>query len=65
MFLRNRQMLPVAWRLSGLENLGDDFSVSHESGVIEPYAEFELSAYFRAMKAVAVSRKTIRLEVNL
>ena len=57
-------MLPVAWRLGGLENLGDDFSVSHEKGRIEPFCEFELNAYFRAMKAVAFNRKTIRLEVR-
>lgn len=65
LYLRNSTLLPVAWRLSGLENLGDDFSVSQESGVIAARSEFALHAYFRAMKAVTqTSRRSIRLEVS-
>ena len=57
-------MLPVLWRLSGLESLGDDFSVSQESGIIDPLQEFPLHAYFRAMKPVTTNKKSIRLEVS-
>ena len=63
LYLRNSTLLPVAWRLNGLENLGDDFSVSQESGVIDPKSEFALHAYFRAMKPVNTNRKAVRLEV--
>ena len=65
LYLRNPTMLPVLWRLSGLESLGDDFSVSQESGIIEPLQEFPLHAYFRAMKPVTTNKKSIRLEVSL
>lgn len=64
LYLRNSTLLPVAWRLNGLENLGDDFSVSQETGVIAPRSEFALNAYFRAMKPVTTNRRSMRLEVS-
>ncbi len=65
MYLRNSQLAPVAWRLNGLENLGDDFSVSQESGTIDAKSEFALNFFFRAMKPVTTNKKSIRLEVSL
>ena len=65
LYLRNSTQLPVAWRLSGLENLGDDFTVAADSGVVEPLSEFPLQAYFRAMKPVQTSKRMIRLEVSV
>ncbi|XP_022080460.1 hydrocephalus-inducing protein homolog isoform X2 [Acanthaster planci] len=62
-YLRNSTLLPVAWRLSGLENLGDDFSVTTDSGVIDPKSEFALNAHFRAMRPTNL-KKMIRLEVS-
>ena len=62
-YLRNSTLLPVSWKLSGLENLGDDFSVTQESGVIEPKSEYALNAHFRAMKPVITNKKMVRLEV--
>jgi len=64
LFLRNRTLIPVGWRLSGLENLGDDFSVSQDNGVVAPNTEFALQAHFRATKPVITNRKSIRLEVQ-
>ncbi|NXQ99391.1 HYDIN protein, partial [Sagittarius serpentarius] len=61
--LRNRTLLPVAWRLSGLENLGEDFSVSQDEGIVGPRAEFGVRLYFKATKALSI-KKTIRLEVS-
>jgi hypothetical protein len=58
-------MLPVAWHLTGLESLGDDFSVSLEGGVIPPKSEFNLNVYFRALKQVITNRKAIRIEVRI
>ncbi|XP_077975805.1 hydrocephalus-inducing protein homolog isoform X2 [Styela clava] len=63
LFLRNSTMLPVAWRVAGMENMGDDFSLSQDSGVIEPRCEFGLQMHFRATKAMNL-KKTIRLEVS-
>ncbi|XP_071959113.1 hydrocephalus-inducing protein homolog isoform X2 [Antedon mediterranea] len=62
-YLRNSTLLPVSWRISGLENLGDDFSVTTDSGVIDPKSEFALNAHFRAMKPINL-KKTVRLEVS-
>ena len=61
--LHNTTLLPVAWRLTGLENLGDDFSVSQELGVIQPKTDFALNVYFRALKPVTTNRKAVRIEV--
>lgn len=62
-FLRNSSLIPVGWRLSGLENLGEDFSVSVDSGIVEPRTEFALQAHFRATKPVVTTKKSIRLEI--
>lgn len=61
-FLRNSTLLPVQWRLNGLENLGDDFSVVTDHGVIEPRSEYGLQVHFRAARPVTI-KKIIRLEV--
>ncbi|XP_067905917.1 hydrocephalus-inducing protein homolog [Heterodontus francisci] len=60
--MRNICLLPVAWRITGLESLGDDFSLSQDQGVIDPKSEFCVHMYFRAMRQVNL-RKYIRLEV--
>ncbi|EDV21657.1 uncharacterized protein TRIADDRAFT_30117, partial [Trichoplax adhaerens] len=62
LYLRNPTLLPVAWKVSGMENLGEDFSLTTEQGVIEPHTEFALNAHFKAVKATNL-KKTIRIEV--
>ncbi|XP_038663072.1 hydrocephalus-inducing protein homolog [Scyliorhinus canicula] len=61
--LRNNCLLPVAWRITGLESLGDDFSLSQDQGVIDAKSEFFVHMNFRAMRQVNL-RKYIRLEVH-
>jgi len=61
--IRNVTLLPVAWRLTGLEHLGDDFSVSQEGGVIQPKTDFLITVFFRALKPVTTNRKAVRIEV--
>ncbi|XP_044289866.1 hydrocephalus-inducing protein homolog [Varanus komodoensis] len=63
LYLKNFTPLPVAWRVSGLENLGDDFSVSEDMGLIEPFSEYCLLVHFKATKALNI-KKAIRLEVS-
>ncbi|XP_074864560.1 hydrocephalus-inducing protein homolog isoform X2 [Carettochelys insculpta] len=63
LFLRNASPMPVAWRLSGLENLGDDFSVSQDQGTIGPRSEYCLQLHFKASKPLSI-KKIIRLEVS-
>ncbi|XP_066569678.1 hydrocephalus-inducing protein homolog [Amia ocellicauda] len=63
LYLRNSTLLPVAWRLSGLEALGDEVTVSQDQGIIQPQAEFSLQMHFRAKKPINLKR-VIRLEVS-
>ncbi|XP_077612463.1 hydrocephalus-inducing protein homolog [Crocuta crocuta] len=60
--LRNVTPLPVAWRITSLEHLGDDFTVSTMQGSIPPKAEYSLQIHFQPSKPVNIKR-VIRLEV--
>ncbi|XP_008573444.1 PREDICTED: hydrocephalus-inducing protein homolog [Galeopterus variegatus] len=60
--LRNVTPLPVAWRISSLEHLGDDFTVSTMQGTIPATAEYSLHVHFQPSKPVNI-KKAIRLEV--
>lgn len=61
--LRNVTPLPVAWRVTSLEHLGDDFTASMMQGTIPPKAEYSLQLHFQPSKPVNI-KKTIRLEVS-
>ncbi|CAH8550496.1 unnamed protein product [Dicrocoelium dendriticum] len=62
--LRNPTLLPLLWRLSGVETLGEEFSVPQDAGVVEPKSEFVLYLYFRAMKPYKTGpKRSLRLEV--
>ncbi|XP_053479109.1 hydrocephalus-inducing protein homolog [Ictalurus furcatus] len=61
--LRNPTALPVAWRLSALEVLGEEFSISQDHGIIVAHSEFSLLMHFQAIKPISL-KKTIRLEVS-
>ncbi|XP_068116429.1 hydrocephalus-inducing protein homolog [Hyperolius riggenbachi] len=62
-FLRNSTFLPAAWRVTGLENLGDDFSVSQDQGIVAPRSEYGLQLHFKSAKPINM-KKFIRLEVS-
>ena len=47
-----------------MENLGDDFSLSSDHGVIDPRQECEVKLHFRAVKVINV-KKNIRIEVRV
>ncbi|KAI5620967.1 hydrocephalus-inducing protein-like isoform X1, partial [Silurus asotus] len=61
--LYNPTALPVAWRVIGFEGLGEEFSISQDSGIIMARSEFSLFIHFHAMRPVSL-KKTIRLEVS-
>nr|XP_033799169.1 hydrocephalus-inducing protein homolog isoform X3 [Geotrypetes seraphini] len=63
LFLRNSTLLAVAWRITGMDNLGDDFALSQNQGIIGPRSEFSLQIHFRGTKVINVKR-FIRLEVS-
>ena len=63
-YMRNQTLLPVFWKVSGVDVLGEDFTVSHDQGTIEPKSEFALQIHFRAMKPYKSNQKKgIRIEV--
>ncbi|KAF8561983.1 hypothetical protein P879_03218, partial [Paragonimus westermani] len=62
--LRNPTLLPVLWKLAGVDALGEEFSVPQDAGLVEPKSDFVLYAYFRAMKPFkSGQKKNLRLEV--
>ncbi len=63
-YMRNQTLLPVLWKVTGVDLLGEDFTVSHDQGVIEAKSEFSLQIHFRAMKPYKSNQKRgIRIEV--
>ncbi|KAM6223795.1 hydrocephalus-inducing protein homolog [Rhynchocyon petersi] len=60
--LRNITLLPVTWRISNMDHLGEDFSLSMTQGTILPQCEYSLQVYFQPSKPVTI-KKAIRLEV--
>lgn len=63
MTLHNKTTLPVSWKLQGVEELGDEFSVPQDEGVILPNSSFHLSLHFRARRPLHI-KKILRLEVK-
>ena len=61
--LRNITLLPLAWRITSLEHLGEDFTVSTMQGIIAAKSEYSLQVQFQPSKPVNV-KKAIRLEVR-
>ncbi|XP_069735049.1 LOW QUALITY PROTEIN: hydrocephalus-inducing protein homolog [Phaenicophaeus curvirostris] len=59
--LKNRTPLPMAWCISGLENLG--FFLSQRTGIIGPHAEVSVDLYFKATDVVRF-KKTFQIEVS-
>ncbi|XP_036044752.1 LOW QUALITY PROTEIN: hydrocephalus-inducing protein homolog [Onychomys torridus] len=60
--LRNVTPLTVAWRITSMEHLGDDFTVSVMQGSIPPKGEFGVQVHFQPTKPVNI-KKAIRIEV--
>ncbi|XP_032378415.1 hydrocephalus-inducing protein [Etheostoma spectabile] len=61
--MHNRTALPVSWRLQGVEELGDEFSLLQEEGIISANSSFPLSLHFRSRRPLNV-KKILRLEVS-
>lgn len=62
--LSNQTMLPVAWKLNGIDALGDEFSFSQDHGIVQPLSEFPLCVHFRSPKQVHYSKKAFKIEVS-
>lgn len=65
--MTNQTMIPVQWRLEGVDLLGDEFVCNQTSGIIEPNANFNLVLHFRALKPLVIApkdRKALKLIVS-
>ncbi|XP_062355730.1 hydrocephalus-inducing protein-like [Cinclus cinclus] len=61
--LKNNTLLPMAWQLTGLDDLVEAFSLSQDNGIIDPCSEFEVTLNFKAEQIGSIE-KTLRLEVS-
>lgn len=50
--ITNNTMVPVQWRLDGVELLGEEFVCNQSSGKLEPFENFNLMLHFRALKPI-------------
>lgn len=64
LYLRNPCMLPVAWSITGVDMLGDEFVFCQDNGIIEPNSEVAVQAEFRAAKPVVVNKRSVRIDVS-
>jgi hypothetical protein len=53
----NGTMIPVQWRLEGVDLLGDEFVCNQTNGILEPNATFNLVMHFRALKPLNITSK--------
>ncbi|XP_062355740.1 hydrocephalus-inducing protein homolog [Cinclus cinclus] len=61
--LKNNTLLPMAWKLTGLDDLVEAFSLSQDNGIIDPRSEFDVTLNFKAEQIGSIE-KTLRLEVS-
>ncbi|KAJ3287536.1 hypothetical protein HK104_008544 [Borealophlyctis nickersoniae] len=61
--LKNGNLLPVAWKIVGVDALGDEFQVAPTEGLLDSYQECTINAEFKGTKPVVVKR-VVRLEVS-
>ncbi|XP_062355746.1 hydrocephalus-inducing protein homolog [Cinclus cinclus] len=61
--LKNNTLLPMAWQLTGLDDLVEAFSLSQDNGIIDPRSEFDVTLNFKAEQIGSIE-KTLRLEVS-
>ncbi|KAJ3337455.1 hypothetical protein HDU93_001049, partial [Gonapodya sp. JEL0774] len=60
--LKNNIQLPIAWKLTGWENLGDEFDIKPIEGIVSSLSESRIVAKFHALKVSSI-KKSLRLEV--
>ena len=58
--MTNNTLLPVQWRLEGVDALGEEFACNQTSGIIEPLVTFTVVLHFRAMRPLVITAKEKR-----
>lgn len=60
----NKTLLPVAWKLGGLDQFGEEFSFSQDHGIVQPLSDYALGINFRASRPVNYPKKIFKIEVS-
>lgn len=55
--MTNNTMIPVYWKIEGVDQLGEEFVCNQTSGVIEPFYTFTLVLHFRALRPIVITAK--------
>lgn len=65
--MSNNTMIPIQWKLEGVDLLGEEFVCNQTNGIIEPLSSFNLVLHFRALRPIVITpkdKKIIKLLVN-
>jgi hydrocephalus-inducing protein len=55
--MSNNTMIPVQWKIEGVDSLGEEFVCNQTSGIIEPLSSFNLLLHFRALRPIVITPK--------
>jgi hydrocephalus-inducing protein len=55
--MSNNTMIPVQWRIEGVDLLGEEFVCNQTNGIIEPFNSFDLVLHFRALRPIVITAK--------
>ena len=58
--MSNNTLIPVQWRLEGVDQLGEEFVCNQTTGVLEPLSSFNLTLHFRALRPLLITPKDRR-----
>ncbi|KAJ3036631.1 hypothetical protein HDV00_002527 [Rhizophlyctis rosea] len=61
--VKNNSLLPVAWRLAGVDNTGDEFQISPTDGIIDSLGECTITGVYKSSKP-SVFKRTIKMEIS-
>ncbi|RKO94829.1 hypothetical protein BDK51DRAFT_29881 [Blyttiomyces helicus] len=61
--IKNNTLIPVLWKLTGTEQLSEEFTVGPLEGILESFQEGFISAEFKGTRP-GTHKKLIKLEVN-
>jgi hydrocephalus-inducing protein len=65
--MTNNTMIPIQWRIEGVDTLGEEFVCNQTVGTIEPQTSFNLVLHFRAIKPLVITpkdKKVLKLLVS-
>ena len=61
--IRNNGMIPAKWRLSGIDTVQDELTVTNTSGELQPTQEAKIEVKFKAIRERKITHK-LALEVE-